>query len=302
MNAPQGDPPNWRPDRAGHAGELEGEEPSKPRVWPSLLILPLAFMSVVASSACALAIAGVVIALTSSTQSTAARLDSFTHSAFGVSSLVFASGLSMTLSALAAALASPTRWYERLRLMPTRVSTAEVVLAALGLAGFSSAMGALLEALGLGKEGTISMMNEAFSHMPAWQIPLAIFCVGVLPGVGEELLFRGYVQTRFEQRWGLIGIVPTALAFGLYHMDLWQGLFAALAGLWLGFVASRAQSIVPTMIAHAASNALAVVGSVVAGSTEKTSTQDAWTQAGFMGSVAAISMALFVFRTRRLAE
>ena len=50
---------------------------------------------------------------------------------------------------------------------------------------------------------------------------------GLGPGFGEELLFRGYIQTRLRQRWPrLVALAVTACLFGFIHFDLVQGAFA----------------------------------------------------------------------------
>lgn len=311
MTAPPGAPLEPLPD-ALYEPSPPADGP--PRVWPVFVILPLAFMAVLAASAMALTIAGVFLAFERSPIALQERLDTFSHSAPGVLSLVLASALAMASAAMLAALLSPERFVTRLRLTPMRIGAFDVLLGAVGLAGLSSSIGALYELLrplldtlfqsaGLSNKGTIDLMNKAFAGMSPAMTAAAVFCVGVMPGLGEELLFRGFVQTRLEQRWRpQIAIPITAIAFGVYHLDILQGLFAAFAGLWLGFVASRARSIVPTMIAHASSNAIAVVGAAVGVSAEVVSPHEAAVHAVATGAVAAAAITGFVWRTRDLSR
>ena len=85
-----------------------------------------------------------------------------------------------------------------------------------------------------------------------WAVVLAI---GVAPGIAEELLFRGYIQTRFSQRWGVgWGVLWTALLFGVMHLDFIHGVFAFALGVYLGYLTEWTGSIVPAMICHAANN------------------------------------------------
>ena len=70
-------------------------------------------------------------------------------------------------------------------------------------------------------------------------------CIGVLPGFAEELLFRGYVQTRLSQRWGRWwGVGIAAALFGIMHIDPVHGTFAGIFGLYLGYLTERAAAFV----------------------------------------------------------
>jgi membrane protease YdiL (CAAX protease family) len=91
--------------------------------------------------------------------------------------------------------------------------------------------------------------------------PLALASVIVgafLVPPAEELLFRGYVQTRLVVRWGPAwGIGITAFMFALAHWT--TGGLAHVGGvvplaLWLGWLAWRTGSILPSIAAHVTVN------------------------------------------------
>ena len=93
--------------------------------------------------------------------------------------------------------------------------------------------------------------------------------VGVLAPIGEELFFRGYLQTRLRQVWRPgPAILVTALAFGVIHGEPVHGVLAFLLGLYLGLVTERAASVVPAVVCHAANNSVSVVLSAWVGSPE----------------------------------
>ncbi|HOT91653.1 MAG TPA: CPBP family intramembrane metalloprotease [Anaerolineae bacterium] len=99
-------------------------------------------------------------------------------------------------------------------------------------------------------------------------------------GLGEELLFRGYIQSRlnaafgkpfrfFGVNWGW-GIVITAALFGLMHilnigslvigrweLAWWWGLWTFFGGLVLGFVREKSFSIIAPTILHGLPQAIA---------------------------------------------
>lgn len=62
--------------------------------------------------------------------------------------------------------------------------------------------------------------------------------VGLLAGVTEELLFRGFLQPWLEQHWGWLGgLVFSNLIFALVHwISPLYGLLAGICGLYLGLM------------------------------------------------------------------
>jgi membrane protease YdiL (CAAX protease family) len=104
---------------------------------------------------------------------------------------------------------------------------------------------------------------------PPIGVLLAVLVVGLLAPVGEELFFRGYLQTRLRRTWSPgPAIVVTALAFGVIHGEPIHGVLAFALGLFLGLLTERAESVVPAIICHAANNSVSVVVSAWVGSPE----------------------------------
>jgi membrane protease YdiL (CAAX protease family) len=76
--------------------------------------------------------------------------------------------------------------------------------------------------------------------------------VAVLAGVGEELLFRGSLQTAIGQ-WTtpVIGLVITSVLFGVAHaLSKLYFLFAVVVGAFLGWMTLRYNDLAAPMIAH----------------------------------------------------
>ena len=87
---------------------------------------------------------------------------------------------------------------------------------------------------------------------------LGLLLVGaLLPGICEEVLFRGAIQGVLEKRGSIFGVVTAAILFGLFHLDPWRIIPAALLGVFFGLLVLRTNSIVPAIIAHISNNALA---------------------------------------------
>src|SRR4029077_2757949 len=85
--------------------------------------------------------------------------------------------------------------------------------------------------------------------------------VAVLAGVGEELLFRGGLQTIFGN-WTtpLVGMLVTSLAFGPAHaLSKLYFLFAVAVGGFLGWMTWKYNDLVAPMVAHGVYDFLALV-------------------------------------------
>jgi membrane protease YdiL (CAAX protease family) len=84
--------------------------------------------------------------------------------------------------------------------------------------------------------------------------------LAVVPGLCEELLFRGYAQRQFERATGPVaGIVLSGVLFGLYHLRLSQLLPLAVLGIYLAYLTWRTGSLWPAILVHMAHNGIAVV-------------------------------------------
>lgn len=89
-----------------------------------------------------------------------------------------------------------------------------------------------------------------------------VFLVGTLalvPGLCEELLFRGYVQRQFERAAGpLLAVGFSGLVFGLYHLRPTHVLPLVAIGVYLAYLTWRTGSVVPSIVAHVVHNGIAV--------------------------------------------
>lgn len=154
------------------------------------------------------------------------------------------------------------RWTSGLGL--SRAGVASVLAAGLlGLVLWPAAHEVFLvsERLGLSVLGTAQMaaaktLLEQWQGLPIWLILLTL---AVVPGVFEELCFRGFLfsslRTVLASGWT---VLVSALLFGLFHEVLTPGRFLASAclGLVLGWVRLRTRSVLPGMVLHVVHNGL----------------------------------------------
>lgn len=103
--------------------------------------------------------------------------------------------------------------------------------------------------------GDTKHLEQAVASTP---LALSLLVLGLLPAISEELVFRGVLTRAFGPR-AWLGIVVSAVVFSLYHLNPPQMVGVFPLALALGFLAVRARSIVPGMIAHLLNNAIVLV-------------------------------------------
>ena len=152
--------------------------------------------------------------------------------------------------------------------------------------------------------GTLKVLSDSIRHLSPVELVFALLIIGIAPGFAEEFIFRGYIQTRLVERWGRwVGIVITAVLFGIMHMDVLQGTFVLGFGLYIGYVAEKAGSIRPTMVCHAVNNSIQVViGRFSAGGEEKMHTSQAVFVALIALAVLVLCTAYIYFRVNSPAD
>jgi membrane protease YdiL (CAAX protease family) len=91
-------------------------------------------------------------------------------------------------------------------------------------------------------------------------LPVVILVVALAPAVCEEVLFRGVLVRALATRFfPLVAVLLGALVFSVYHLRVVQLVPTFTLGLLLGYLALRADSALPGMLAHFMNNAIALV-------------------------------------------
>lgn len=99
------------------------------------------------------------------------------------------------------------------------------------------------------------MMKQMLSEYK--KVPLSLFLYTVLitsltAGTCEEIVWRGYIQTRLEYklRSKILAITIQAILFGLWHGTSIHAIFTAIFGFTSGFVYYKTRKLIPIMISH----------------------------------------------------
>lgn len=108
----------------------------------------------------------------------------------------------------------------------------------------------------LPEHATAALAAMSDDNVSIWFVLLAF---AMAPAICEELAFRGFILSGFENRGKTgVAIVLSSIAFGAMHMIPQQVFNAALLGLVIGLIAVRSNSLLPCMLFHFVNNSIAV--------------------------------------------
>lgn len=113
--------------------------------------------------------------------------------------------------------------------------------------------------------GLSTLYVSQFDWKPTWTIPYEeihgataisfVLFIAFVPGFGEEILFRGFLQKALQARLRpAAAIAISSLIFALAHGAMPRILLALPFGIWLGIVFWRTGSIWPGIVCHALIN------------------------------------------------
>lgn len=150
--------------------------------------------------------------------------------------------------------------YDVARVWPLRASAAAVgvgVLLGLGLMPLAMAWGQLqamlVESGPSDAAKSVARLIDASFDINPW---LAAVVFGVVPGICEEVVFRGVVLSALGKRLNRHAAVwATGLLFAAIHLDLAGFVPRAVLGAMLGYVTLASGSVLPAMVLHATFNA-----------------------------------------------
>lgn len=157
-------------------------------------------------------------------------------------------------------------WYVRLDLRKTfslavpRLSHAgATLLLAVSIVPVSFCLQqALSRWFGLG--GGDSLLEHQMLLMTGGSVIGMLLAFAVTPGVCEEVLFRGFLQSGLREKFGTLRLVlVVGLVFGVYHVQFEKVPTIALMGALLSLVCLRSGSIYLAMFLHIVNNGLGLL-------------------------------------------
>jgi membrane protease YdiL (CAAX protease family) len=240
---------------------------ARPRMWTVFAVVVASIVFFLSASLFFSLLAILVVhgSLDMTTLSNAQNLADVSRSRIGLFIMVVMPQFALVLPAVVAAFASPTPFTRRLSLVRGHWPVWVWFAAALAtpLVGLFSSM---VCGLFLSESEGLKAMSEIFRDHGAsgFLIPLSLM-IGLTPAICEELLFRGYVQTRLTKSMHpLLGILIASFLFAVFHLDYVHVIAVFPMGVFLGWVSWRSGSLVPAMLGHFVNNVISVVAVVYA--------------------------------------
>lgn len=113
-----------------------------------------------------------------------------------------------------------------------------------------------------GMEDRLMAVTEALStYANVNEMLVALIIIGVLPAIGEELVFRGLLQNKLLAATSKahLAIWVTAIIFGAFHMQFFGVFPRILLGALFGYIYYYSGNIWYPILAHFVNNGLAVI-------------------------------------------
>ena len=235
----------------------------EPRIWTALVTSLLAIF-------CATVLAGLVTALAVVVDADLSTLgdpkrflqwfEEYSSRPMGLVVMALPGQSVFLFFAIAAALCSPIPVLQRLGLVRGRlpIRSWPIFAAATPMIGWLSSL-LVLKVIGdLGEQ--LELLNRMINSHQGPFVLVVFLLIAVMPGVGEELLFRGYLQTRLLARLPSgAAIAISSLIFAAAHMDPIHVVAVLPLGIWFGTVAWRTGSVIPAILCHVVNNGSAIV-------------------------------------------
>ena len=105
----------------------------------------------------------------------------------------------------------------------------------------------------------------------------AIFYVGLLPAICEELVFRGVITNGLKQNGTKVAVILSAVLFALMHQNLQQFVYQLFLGGVMAYIVLKTGNILYTMIWHFINNFVILLDNHINGiSTAQIDFSNAW--------------------------
>lgn len=145
-------------------------------------------------------------------------------------------------------------WHKEIRVRPVKQLQALSLIPMIILAAaLATGMNGLLSIIELYKYSPkFQEVSQIQMDIPVW---MGILVYGILAPLGEETVFRGVVYGQLKKISNVpVAIVLSGLAFGLFHGNLVQAVYATVLGIVLALVYEIYGSILAAMLFHGVAN------------------------------------------------
>ncbi len=108
-----------------------------------------------------------------------------------------------------------------------------------------------------------AMLEDTPVTLTTSKLVVTIIYTCIIAPITEELVIRGFVLKNLSRVSQTFGIVVSSIVFALMHENLPQFILAFIVGVFLGYVAVKHNSIVPTIILHMIVNSTNMIISII---------------------------------------
>lgn len=140
-----------------------------------------------------------------------------------------------------------------------------VIAMLLGFSGWliNSGILSILQEINLFKD-QFQTMDNMLSPVMEGNLFIIILTVGIIAPFTEEFIFRGVIYNTLRKnisiKWS---IIIQGILFGVFHMNLIQGVYATFLGILFGYLTYKSKSIWPAVIMHITNNIIATLSGVI---------------------------------------
>jgi membrane protease YdiL (CAAX protease family) len=145
-------------------------------------------------------------------------------------------------------------------------------------------------------------LNQLFD-LSTPELAMMLFAVALFAPLGEEIAFRGYLQTVFRARWSdAAAVAVSALLFAALHMEAVGFVARVELGALFGALALWSGSLLPAMAAHATNNLITTAIFLATRGTAEAQAEPPLGQTLAAGAVAAGATAALLVSFRCVAD
>ena len=101
-------------------------------------------------------------------------------------------------------------------------------------------------------------MFVTYDYSEPYKVVLSLIVMAVVPGICEELLFRGMILENLAPYGKTGAVIGSAFLFGLMHQNPLQMFYTTMAGIVLGVIYIYTESIFCSMLVHILNNAYSI--------------------------------------------
>lgn len=148
-------------------------------------------------------------------------------------------------------------WYRKILVGIEKLKIKEVLtgkkvlfIILLGIA-LNSGISVVLNIVGSIKPGWFENYNEIMKQLGYGDSIISMLLIVVIAPISEELICRGVILEKCRKVMPLFAAnIIQAILFGVYHMNVIQGIYAFVLGLFLGMVCIKTGSIYGAILLH----------------------------------------------------